>query len=96
MNYQSPVREAFEDYKEPQVVQPYYAPQATDWDNLPYDDPTWGWYYKLMWRLNHPEGGTPPWEKPAVPIGDGVFILLIFGLIYINLKNKSLNPCRYQ
>lgn len=92
LNYQSPVREPFEEYnkqlQQPQMVQPYYAPQATDWNNLPYDDPTWGWYYKLMWYLNHPNSTEiPPWELPQTPLTDDITILTILTLIYITMKN---------
>lgn len=78
--YQPQIREPFEDYK---VEQPYQAPAKApiDWDNLDYDNPVWGWYYKQLWYLYHPNSTeTPPWIK-TVPI-EGCYVLLFFGFMY--------------
>lgn len=61
-----------------------------DWDNLPYDDYIWGWYYKQLWYLYHPNSTeTPPWIK-TMPLNTNnisIFFILLSS-IYIILKNK--------
>ena len=80
-DYQPQIREPFEEYK---VEQPYQQPNKApiDWNSLDYDNPYYGWYYKQLWYLYHPNStDTPPWIK-ATPIND-VYILFIFAFIYI-------------
>lgn len=96
-DYQPQIREPFTDYR---VEQQYYqAPSkaATDWDNLDYDDPTWGWLYKQLWYLYHPNSGeTPPWLIPVVPIENDltplIFLWCLFVLynIYKRKNNKKV------
>ena len=81
--YHSNVRPAFEEYQ--QVEQPYSAPYKApiDWNSLDYDDAIWGWYYKQLWWLYHPNSGeTPPWLIPSAPIGDGIWFLFVLSLLY--------------
>lgn len=88
--YQSPIREPFEDYKE--VENPYAAPNRApiNWDDLPYDDPNFGWLYRQLWYLYHSGSTeTPPWEK-TVPVGDGICLLLTAVGVYIVHKHRNL------
>lgn len=80
-DYQPQIREPFEEYK---VEQPYQQPNKApiDWNSLDYDNPYYGWYYKQLWYLYHPNStDTPPWIK-VVPIDD-VYILFIIAFIFI-------------
>lgn len=84
-HHASPIRPAFE---EPEIEQaPFKATKAIDWDNLPYDDASIGWYYQLLWYLYHPSGTeTPPWLKPVVPVGDGIGVLMALCIVWCLLK----------
>jgi hypothetical protein len=94
-NYQPNIIEPFQDY---QTTQPYNynntpnkAPHAIDWNNLNYNDPIWGWYYKQLWYLYHPNSTeTPPWLI-IVPVIDiyPLFIFIITYLIYLIIKQKK-------
>lgn len=88
-DYQPQIREPFEDYK---VEQPYKAPSKPqiDWNSLDYNDPTLGWYYKLLWYMYGNPNEIEPWLKP-MPIEDDLpFILIICGFfLAIKLKNKN-------
>lgn len=80
-DYQPQIREPFEEYK---VEQPYQQPNKApiDWNSLDYENPIWGWYYKQLWYLYHPNSSdTPPWIK-TVPLDD-IYVLLYLSLLYI-------------
>lgn len=87
-DYQPQIREPFEDYN---VEQQYKAPNKApiiNWNDLDYDNPVWGWYYKQLWYLYHPNSTeTPPWIK-TVPLDDE-YILIAFLLTYMLLFIKT-------
>ena len=87
-DYQPQIREPFEEYNK--IEEPYKEPNKApiNWNDLDYDNPVWGWYYKQLWYLYHPNSTeTPPWLK-TVPINDE-YIFLICLLTYILLKTQT-------
>lgn len=89
-NYQPQIREPFEEYNK--IEEPYKAPNKApiDWNSLDYDNPIWGWYYKQLWYLYHPNSTeTPPWIKQA-PLDD-IYVLLYLALIYIIIQRHRDN-----
>lgn len=92
-NYEPQIQEPFAEY---QVQQPYYqSPQPNkapiDWDNLPYDDATWGWLYKELWYIYHPNSGEiPPWIKQTA-IDKNIPWIFILTLILIYIYRKKYN-----
>lgn len=97
VEYHPNIRPAFEQYQ--QVEQPYNAPvhkARIDWNSYNYNDPMWGWYYKQLWWLYHPNSGeTPPWLIPTTPVGDGILILALLSTLYaikICVSQKKVVP----
>lgn len=81
------IREPFADYK---VEQPYGSPSKVpiDWNSLDYDDYYWGWYYRQLWYLYHPNSSeTPPWIK-SVPL-NGEYVLILFAFVYLLIISKK-------
>jgi len=71
----------------------YNAPSnrgIVNWDNLDYNDPTWGWLYKQLWYISHPNSSEqPPWLNP-VPISDAIpFMLLLSGIFAIKIWSRQ-------
>lgn len=87
------IREPFADYK---VEQPAPSKAPIDWNSLDYNDAMWGWYYKQLWWLYHPNGNNPPWLN-NVPIGDGFWFLLgLSGIFLYYQVTKQRKICIYQ
>ena len=76
--------------------EPYNAP--IDWENLDYDDPTWGWLYKLLWYANHDSSETPPWQYPKQSLEEDIpwiFMLIMSGL-YAYVRKKCECSCKKE
>lgn len=74
---------------------PVKAPNKApiDWNSLDYDNPIYGWIYRELWYLYHPNSTeTPPWIKQAA-IDKNIpwILLLILTIIYINYKKHKIN-----
>lgn len=85
--YQPQLREPFEEQK---IELPNNTPNRApiDWNSLDYYDYYWGWYYRQLWYLYHPNSSeTPPWIK-SVPL-NGEYVLILFAFVYLLIISKK-------